>query len=196
MAAPTPTLMGLPAELRLIIHGFVLVKDQPITLMYTASCTPEPHLLRVNKKIREEALPIYYQNTFEGTVGPLSKVVRNLERHGKIKIPKQLRLRQDGLPGYGSLQAGTKSRWLRDFGIKRDEILKLRAGCKATPSMDVSIQFPLRHTEAGLVRGTIEELDEHDVVDRDGKKVWVRARGQVPMLTPEDFASLDMAEAQ
>ncbi|KAK5688452.1 hypothetical protein LTS10_000430 [Elasticomyces elasticus] len=176
MADITPTLMGLPAKLRSKILRFALIDEEVIPLMFTASRTPEPQLLRVCKDIRKEALPIFYENTFEGTIAPLSKLVRNVDRRRKIqepeqiKAPQQLRVRHDPHPEWGSLQVGTKSRWLKDFAVKRTEILRLRG--HEIGALDVYVQFPLRHPEAGLVRGTIEELNEHDVVDRDGKRVW------------------------
>ncbi|KAK5112292.1 hypothetical protein LTR85_011564 [Meristemomyces frigidus] len=60
-------LLALPPELRNIIYRCVLVSDTPINISCEASITP-PTLLDTCRRIREEAISIYYhENTFAAT---------------------------------------------------------------------------------------------------------------------------------
>lgn len=56
-AAPTPTLMGIPGEIRNRIYRFALINDKSVRLDREACA--EPALLSASRQIRKEARPIF-----------------------------------------------------------------------------------------------------------------------------------------
>ena len=63
-------LLALPAELRNRIYQFTVVYKDAGSILINSNVFPEPGLILTCKKLREEALPIYYlDNTFTVDVG-------------------------------------------------------------------------------------------------------------------------------
>jgi hypothetical protein len=57
IGATTPRLLSLPPEIRNMIYRLVVV--QGVINIPASTTSPEPPLLRANKKIRQEAMQIY-----------------------------------------------------------------------------------------------------------------------------------------
>jgi hypothetical protein len=66
MSTPKPTFLTLPGEIRNHIYALLLVIPPPSTTTALGEKSPiYPHILRVNRQIHAEALPILYgENTF------------------------------------------------------------------------------------------------------------------------------------
>lgn len=67
-------LMSLPGEIRNRIYEFTLLSKEIISMTSQSGNSAIPGLLRANKQIREECVPIYYRSNsfkfYELTVGP------------------------------------------------------------------------------------------------------------------------------
>ncbi|KAK3645361.1 hypothetical protein LTR56_009088 [Elasticomyces elasticus] len=180
MADSISPLMRLPPEIRNSICDLVLVHDEPIILRpYGTDHIGEPALLRTNHQLRQDARSIYFgMNTFVGSVYGLTRFLRTLERNHKLPMLKQLRCDNDNRDlhdrkVHGSVDWLGKDHWLK---AHIDSVLAISARLNMN-GMTVSvprIEFPLRHGQAGIMWGTILELQEYDVVVRSGEHAWVR----------------------
>ncbi|KAK4963076.1 hypothetical protein LTR10_000704 [Elasticomyces elasticus] len=174
MAKPTPTLMGLPASVRGIIYSLTIAEDPITYIEHMANRIIEVPLLNVNRKIRLEALPVIYRRkTFFGCARTLSKFTRAMHRTGKLGMIKTLG--HDPNEKFGDVEIWTKYEWLKHYTDKIGAIWKDHCEGGLTAMAGINIIFPLRHGEAGVVKGTFEELGEYTLAVRDGRMVWMRS---------------------
>ncbi|KAK4895460.1 hypothetical protein LTR27_006524 [Elasticomyces elasticus] len=181
MADSMSPFMRLPPDIRNFICDLVLIHDEPIILRpYGTDHINEPALLRTNHQIRRDSRPIYFgMNTFVGSVYGLTRFVRTVERNHKLPVLKHLRCDNDRRDlherrVYGSVDHLDQDRWLKEH---IDSVLAISARLNKN-GMTVSvphIEFPLRHGQAGIIWGTILELQGYGVVVRSGEHAWVRS---------------------
>ncbi|KAK5702657.1 hypothetical protein LTR97_003603 [Elasticomyces elasticus] len=181
MADSISPFMRLPPEIRNSICDLVLIHEEPIILRpYGTDHIDESGLLRTNHQLRQDARPIYFgMNTFIGSVYGVTRFMRTVERNQKLPVLKHLRCDNDSRDlqdrkVYGSVDHLDQDRWLKDH---IDSMLAISARLNKN-GMTVSvprIEFPLRHGQAGIIWGTILELQEYDVVVRSGEHAWVRS---------------------
>ncbi|KAK3622558.1 hypothetical protein LTR56_022113 [Elasticomyces elasticus] len=160
MAKSTPTLMGLLVSVRETIYSLTIEEDPITYIEHMANRVIEAPLLYVNRKIRHEALPVIYRRkTFLGCARTLSKFTRAMHRTGKLGMIKTLG--HDPNENFGDVEIWTKYEWLKHYADKVGAIMKGHCEGGLTAMVGINIIFPLRHEEAGVVMGTIEELGKY-----------------------------------
>ncbi|KAK4963080.1 hypothetical protein LTR10_000708 [Elasticomyces elasticus] len=182
MTEPTPTLLGIPPELRTRIYEFALISDsERIWLQPSRRYCGGPPLLRVNRQLRSETTPIYYSaNEFEGGSLGMHEFIPFL-------MPERLDMLQRVRfwPKYWSFIGDvTEEQLCSTIGSIKRRLLVLKGDSERKWELQALltalVEFPLKHMEAGTVWGTVGELSLFRIKDgEDGKKRWVKTEEDV-----------------
>ncbi|KAK4497865.1 hypothetical protein PRZ48_010520 [Zasmidium cellare] len=130
---PEPTLLGMPPEIRNIIYRYTLLSESMIKV--TATSPSQPALLRTNRQLRTEALPIFLtENTFKVDAWDMQlSIPSNYAEHWLSRIAyKSFFITMRGKKDWGNLKG-----WLGRYA--RHEVPGLAAG-QPTPEAEILAQ--------------------------------------------------------
>ncbi|KAK6426713.1 hypothetical protein LTR81_000927 [Elasticomyces elasticus] len=187
MTEPTPTLLGIPPELRTRIYEFALIDDsERIWLQPSRRSCAGPPLLRVNRQLRSETTAIYYgANQFEGGSLGMHEFIPFLTPE-RLDLLQRVRFWPKEWSFIGDV---TEEQLRSTIGSIKRRVLVLKGNSERKwelkALLTALVEFPLKHMEAGTVWGTVGELSLFRVViGEDGKRRWVKTEEDVDRRRP------------